>query len=381
MPAVLAATPTPAPTPSASAAARALEQALARLEGTTPPTGQLCLSGDGSACGLLREWGLSQAWARAVVAYGAPLLHMLLVVAVGLALRWLLQRAISGLVERIATGESRPGRNPGRAPRKGLTAVLATVLSTAQADDGPDGPGGTTGLAGDETAPPVGTVAWERRAQRARTIGSVLSSLTTGVIGVTVVLAVLGEIGIDLAPLLAGAGVVGVAVGFGAQTLVKDFLSGIFLIAEDQYGVGDVIDLGAGTSGTVEAVGLRVTRLRSVDGTVWYVRNGDVVRVGNRAQGWARAVLDTEVGWGEDVERVQALLAGVGEAFAADPAWREEVLEPPEVWGVESLSTDTVVVRLVVKTAPLQQWRVSRELRRRIKVCFDEAGIGAAPAA
>jgi len=152
--------------------------------------------------------------------------------------------------------------------------------------------------------------------------------------------------------------VVGVAVGFGAQTLVKDFLAGIFLIAEDQFGVGDSVDLSADAKGTVEAVSLRVTRLRGVDGTVWYVRNGDLLRVGNRSQGWSRAVLDVDVPYSADAGRVA------------------ELLEEPQVWGVEALTLEKVVVRIAVRTAPLQQWAVARELRARIKARFDAEGVG-----
>jgi moderate conductance mechanosensitive channel len=185
---------------------------------------------------------------------------------------------------------------------------------------------------------------------------------------------VLGEVGFQLGPFIAGAGIVGVALGFGAQNLVKDFLSGIFMILEDQYGVGDVVDLGE-ASGSVEAVGLRVTRLRSVDGTVWYVRNGEVIRVGNKSQGWARAVLDIPIGYSEDIDRVRELLRETADALYRDPEYADMVLEEPEVWGVEALSNESVVIRVVVKTEPLKQWEVARELRRRIKTAFDEHGI------
>ncbi|MFP5334850.1 MAG: mechanosensitive ion channel family protein, partial [Actinomycetes bacterium] len=199
-------------------------------------------------------------------------------------------------------------------------------------------------------------------------------SISTGVIAVVVVLMVLAEFSINVGPLIAGAGVLGVALGFGSQALVKDFLSGIFMIVEDQYGVGDVVDLGE-ASGSVEAVGLRVTRLRDVNGTVWYVRNGEVLRVGNMSQGWARAVLDVEVAYGEDLGRVHDVLREIGADLKADEDWAHLVMEDPEVWGIEALSADSVVVRLVVKTVPLEQWTVARELRRRIKARFDREGI------
>ena len=214
----------------------------------------------------------------------------------------------------------------------------------------------------------------ERRALRATTLGSLLKSIVTAVIGVIVVVMALDILGYPIGPLLASAGIVGVALGFGAQNLVKDFLSGIFMLLEDQYGVGDVIDMGEAT-GTVEAVGLRVTRLRSVDGTVWYVRNGEVVRVGNSSHGWARTVLDVRVAYDEDIARVERLLGDLVAEFAADPEWERYVLEEPEVWGVENLAADSVVLRVVVKTQPLQQWKIARELRERIKRIFDAEGV------
>ena len=214
----------------------------------------------------------------------------------------------------------------------------------------------------------------ERRALRATTLGSLLKSIVTAVIGVIVVVMSLEILGYPVGPLLASAGIAGVALGFGAQNLVKDFLSGIFMLLEDQYGVGDVIDMGE-ASGTVEAVGLRVTRLRAVDGTVWYVRNGEVIRVGNSSHGWARAVLDVRVAYEEDTDRARALLLGVARDITADPEWSDSILEEPEVWGVEDLAADSVILRLVVKTEPLQQWKLARELRERIKQTFDAEGI------
>ncbi|MCW2606235.1 MAG: MscS Mechanosensitive ion channel [Frankiales bacterium] len=214
----------------------------------------------------------------------------------------------------------------------------------------------------------------ERRRQRAETIGSVLRSTGSAVVlGVAFAMA-LSELGLDLGPVLASAGIVGVALGFGAQNLVKDVLTGVFLILEDQFGVGDVVDLGE-ASGTVEAVGLRTTRLRSVDGTVWYVRNGEVLRVGNMSQGWSRALLDVPVAWGSDVPMVRALVKQVADDLWRDPDWEQRVLEEPEVWGVEALTSDGVTIRLVVKTVPLQQWDVQRELRQRLKAAFDDAGV------
>lgn len=217
-------------------------------------------------------------------------------------------------------------------------------------------------------------IAEERRDQRAKTVGAVLGSVATVVIFATAFVLVLGEIGVNLGPIIASAGIVGLAVGFGAQSLVSDFLSGIFMLMEDQYGVGDWIDAGKAT-GMVEHVGLRVTQLRDGDGVLWFVRNGEIVRVGNHSQDWARAILDVPLGYGEDVERASELLKETAWTLWDDEQYKYLVLEEPEIWGVEVLSKEAVVIRLAVKTAPLEQWGVARELRRRIKDAFDQRDV------
>ncbi len=210
-----------------------------------------------------------------------------------------------------------------------------------------------------------------RSGPRTEAISGVLESAATFVIYLVALFLILGELGVDLAPLLAGAGVAGLAIGFGAQSLVKDFFSGIFILLEDQYAVGDIVDLGEAT-GVVEGVSLRTTRLRAVDGVVWYVPNGEILRVGNMSQHWSRALLDIEVAYDTDLTAAKELLGRIAGEFAdEDP----DVLGEPEVWGVEALAASSVVIRLVVKTRPSEQWRISRELRERIKVGFDAAGI------
>ena len=214
-----------------------------------------------------------------------------------------------------------------------------------------------------------------RAVQRAQTIGAVLRSIAKVVIGVVAVLMVLGEFGLDLAPLIAGAGIAGVALGFGAQSLVKDFLSGIFMVVEDQFGVGDIVDVGE-ASGLVEGVGLRTTRLRDVEGTVWHVPNGEIRRVGNKSQQWSRALLDVQVAFETDVDEATRVIKA-----AADEVWHSEdvgpsVLEEPEVWGIEGFGPTGIAIRLVVKTQPADQWKVLRELRSRIKAALDREGIG-----
>ena len=213
-----------------------------------------------------------------------------------------------------------------------------------------------------------------RSAQRARTIGAVLRSVTTAAVWTVAALMVLAEFDVNLAPLIAGAGIVGVALGFGAQSLVKDFLSGIFMLLEDQFGVGDVIDCGE-ASGVVEGVSLRTTRLRDVEGTVWHVPNGQIVRIGNKSQEWSRALLDVEVAYDTDLAVAKQLIKDVADEVWHDPSFSPSVIDEPEMWGVERFGPDGIAIRLVVKTRPADQWKVLRELRQRLKVALDEAGV------
>jgi small-conductance mechanosensitive channel len=227
----------------------------------------------------------------------------------------------------------------------------------------------------------TGGVATARRAQRAKTMADVLGSVFAGIIWTIAALVAMGELGINLAPLIAGAGVLGVALGFGAQSLVRDFLSGFFMLVEDQYGVGDVIDVGGtvgsggGVSGTVEGVSLRTTRIRDVEGVVWHVPNGEIKRIGNKSQQWSRAVLDIPVDYDTDISKAIAVIKETADTMWHDDVWSEAILAEPEVWGVEELGPSSVKIRVVVQTLPLEQWRVARELRARIKAAFDAAGI------
>ncbi len=227
-----------------------------------------------------------------------------------------------------------------------------------------------TGVLPDRVTPAVSA----RRAQRAMTIGSVLKSVITIVLIAVITTMMLSEIGVNIAPIIASAGIIGIALGFGAQSLVKDFLSGIFMIFEDQYGVGDVVDVGEAT-GTIEAVTLRVTRLRDLNGTVWYVPNGEILRVGNMSQNWSRAVVDVSVGYGEDLARVKRVLSEVAHDLWEDEDFKDLIIEEPEITGVEMLAADSVNLRVLIKTRPMEQWAVAREMRQRIKARFDHEGI------
>jgi moderate conductance mechanosensitive channel len=294
----------------------------------------------GQILGVTHNQWLAQAgnW---LVAKPLAILGLILI---AILARWLLHRLIEGVTARAAEG------------------VLPESLSDT-----------SLGRVGERVLA-SGSLAVERRVQRARTLSSLLKSVVTGSIATIVTIMVISELGYDIAPLIASAGILGVALGFGAQSLVKDFISGVFMIFEDQYGVGDVVDVGVAT-GTIEAVSPRVTRLRDVNGTVWYVRNGEILRVGNMSQNWARTVLDIPVAFSEDLARVRQILEDVARDLWEDEAYAGVVTEQPEVWGVERWDPDGVVVRVTLKTAPLEQWTVAREMRERIKARFDAEGV------
>lgn len=214
----------------------------------------------------------------------------------------------------------------------------------------------------------------ERHRQRAATIGSLLRSLSAFVIASIAIMTVMSVVGIPLAPLLTSAGVGGIALAFGAQSLVKDFLSGFFMIAEDQYGVGDWIDTGT-VQGTVEEVGLRITRIRDGNGMVWYIRNGEITRIGNVSQGWSTSTIDIPVAYDEDPEKVMDVLRRVVAQIDASPEWKEQLLESPSVLGIDSIKGGQLTFQISIKSPPNQQWGVAREIRERAQQELTRAGV------
>jgi small-conductance mechanosensitive channel len=210
----------------------------------------------------------------------------------------------------------------------------------------------------------------ERRSQRATALATLLGNAASVAIFIVAGLIVLGDIGLNLAPVLASAGVLGLALGFGAQNLVQDFLAGIFILLEDQYGIGDVIDL-AHVTGTVEAVSLRITRIRDVNGVVWHIRNGPIKKAGNETHGWARAVVDVPVPYGVPVAAVRVALERAAVQMARESRWSSDMLDTPEVWGVETVSPEAIIVRVVARTAPTAKQEVSRELRERLMAALE----------
>jgi moderate conductance mechanosensitive channel len=213
----------------------------------------------------------------------------------------------------------------------------------------------------------------ERRQQRASALGAILSNAASVTIFGIAAVIIIGDMGLNLAPLLASTAVLGVAIGFGAQNLVQDFLAGIFMLLEDQYGVGDVISVDS-TTGTVEGVSLRITRMRDVNGVVWHVRNGTIQKAGNESQGWARAVVDFPVPYHHDIPLVRQTMMQAADEMWQEPVWQDIILEKPEVWGVQELSSEAVLMRVTARTVPLRQWEVQRELMERLKIALDAAG-------
>jgi small-conductance mechanosensitive channel len=212
------------------------------------------------------------------------------------------------------------------------------------------------------------------REKRARTLASLLRTVGTTLILIIAVMTALREIGLDITPLLAGAGVAGLAIGLGAQSLIRDVIAGFFILLDDQFHVGDVIQA-AGVSGQVERMTLRTTVVRDLQGAVHFIPNGEIKVASNLTKEWSRAVLEVGVGYQEDVDRAIAVLAEVGQSLVEDAAFGKFVLEPPQVLGIEALASSQVTIRMLIKTVPLKQWDVARELRRRIKARFDREGI------
>lgn len=373
-----------------------------------------CGPNPGLACNLVWDLSHDGQAARATGEFLSGPVHLLLrlifVVLLALIIRFVAYRVINRLTER-ATQTLLPqlrngaaasrfvrgrlslrGRRRGEAPPEGrpepgVTAAEEAAVAEANSSV-PAEERGAPG--GEDDSPELAAAAAqaeralidERRKQRVRALGSVLRSAASVTIFSIAGVVILGDLGINLAPLLASAGVVGIAVGFGAQNLVRDYLSGVFMLVEDQYGVGDVITVGDAT-GTVETVTLRITRLRAVNGIVWHVRNGAIETVGNESQGWARAVLDFPVPYTADLTTIRSLLGDVAEGMWNEPAWRTVMIEKPEVWGAQEVDMtppSTVAMRVVVKTAPLRQWEVEREMRARVKTALDAAGIRPSPA-
>ena len=222
----------------------------------------------------------------------------------------------------------------------------------------------------DEDSP----LAKARVVQRTKTIGSVLSNFITWGIALISVTMILNELGVEVGALIAGAGILGAAVGFGAQSLVRDLISGLFIVFEDQYGVGDVVDLGE-VKGAIEQVGLRVTQVRDVEGTLWYVRNGEILRVGNKSQGFTRVLIDLAFEPGVDVDKARTALLGAAKKVATSKAVGDFTIGAAEVWGIQSISGDSLVIRMVQQVAPKSGDDVARAIRAEVASALKAAKL------
>jgi small conductance mechanosensitive channel len=301
--------------------------------------------------GKAHSW-CSQVWDATHVAWLASAadwliakpLRILLILVIAVVVRWLLRRVIDRAIrDRTSAGQPK------------TPALIRPLKERASTRAG-------------------ASLASERRRQRAKTVASLLKSITSFVVYGVAIILILGELGINLAPILASAGVIGVAVAFGAQNLVRDFLSGMFMIVEDQYGVGDWVDTGE-ASGTVEAVGLRVTTLRDIGGAVWYVRNGSISRVGNYNQSYGVAVLDVPLGFGVHTDRACEVVMDSAVTECEREPLSADVLEKPTLWGVQGVDNQSVTVRVTVKTKPGSQFAVARALRAAALAAVNDAGL------
>ena len=245
-----------------------------------------------------------------------------------------------------------------------IKRIVTTVTSGVKKREG----------AADTKALDASPLARARTVQRARTIGLVLSNLLTAGLTISAAIAILSELGIAIGALAAGAGILGAALGFGAQSLVKDFLAGLFIVVEDQYGVGDFVDLGSAI-GIVESIGLRVTQVRDLEGTVWYVRNGEILRVGNQSQGWSRIILDLPLAYDSDLEKAKKVLEAAAAKLTETPGLKTGLIGKAEVWGIQALAGEGVVFRLVQQVRPSKKDALSRALRLEVKKALDKAGV------
>ena len=315
---------------------RTLDQ-LASATASSP-----CESGVNS-CSLLWKFIDSEGFAVEGGAALDRIVKVLLIIIVALLIRWLVNRFIARVIKQVTTAKRPQSINE-------LNSLLASGSRRREE------------LVGD------------RSQARAETLTSVLQHVNGVVVLAVAFMLILGTFDINLAPILASAGIAGVALGFGAQTLVQDYLAGMFILVEDQYGVGDYVDVGE-ARGTIVDMGLRVTTIQSLDGTLWYVRNGQILRVGNSSQSWAYVVLDTPLPPTVDVDRAADLIMGQIRAFAEDEEWSRHVLSEPEYLGVASMTIDEITLRTGIRTTSDRQWAAGREMRRRISDKLRESGI------
>ena len=284
-------------------------------------------------------WDSFLKFAHAVYSPWHVLINIIVIILVAFLVRVILRFVINRVVSRIVNGVKK------KQGAEDTQALLASPLNAV------------------------------RIVQRTRTLGSVFNNIVSTLIVIVALLMIVGQLDSDITASFALiTGALGAGLGFGAQNIVKDVLNGLFMVAEDQYGVGDVVDLGAAT-GVVEAVGIRITQIRDVNGTVWFCRNGEILRVGNVSQGWSRVIVDLGVPYDADVDAVQDRMLATANELATNSKWRARIVDRPEIWGIQSVAADSVVIRLVIKTRPGSKDDVARELRARLKTALDQLGV------
>ncbi|AKT51511.1 mechanosensitive ion channel family protein [Arsenicicoccus sp. oral taxon 190] len=302
---------------------------------------------------LAVTWDQAWHWAE-----GAPL-SIVGIILGAVVLRWLIHRAINGFVHTLLA----------RSERQDTATTTGTRVDTAELPVIRRQARRAAKIFGDPTV-----INAARQEQRVRTLGAVLRSITTVTVAFIAVLMICDELSLNIAPLLASASVGGVALGFGAQSLVKDYLSGMFMIIEDQYGVGDVVDTGE-VIGTVEDISLRLTTIRDFNGVIWYIRNGEILRIANRSQGWSTALVDIPVPVTESMEKVMPIISRAIRGMDKEEDWVGKVIEQPEVGGVESIIGGVATVRIIVKCAPNENVPVGREVRSRVMAALADKGV------
>ena len=283
------------------------------------------------------EKAVSNAFLDFLSTYHTPLMILLIIVAAGV-LNWILRRVLMRTVTQIVKGVKR--------------AQDVDTTSEMQA------------------APYVNA----RAVQRTRTLGTVGRVVITWIIAIVALILILNELGVNLGAVLTSAGIVAAGLAFGAQNIVKDVLNGIFMVFEDQLGIGDFVTIDQ-VSGTVEDVGIRVTQVRAADGTLWFVRNGEILTLGNSSQGWGRALVDVTVDAHQDLTHVSEITLEAARALLGSERYARKVTGEPELLGLESVFGDRATLRLAVRTRPEAQWEVQRGIRAEIRRRFREDGI------
>jgi len=313
-----------------------------------------CGTDPGLVCRVVFDWTDNATLAKTIEVIVAKPVKVIVILVVAWFLNRLLRRGINHLVSRLVEArDTRAEERESVEVRDGRFEAIAGRIEEKLAHL---------------------RLQRQRGRQRAEALGAVLKSAGSLVVYTVAIIMALAEFEVNLGPLIAGAGIIGIALGFGAQSLVQDFLAGVFMLVEDQFGVGDIIDVGE-AAGIVEGVTLRTTKIRDVHGTVWWVPNGQIRRIGNKSQQWARAVMDIEVAYDTDLGHAMNVIKETADGVWQDQLPHATVLEEPAILGVQRFGDNAIVIRVVLKVEPGEQFATGREMRGRLKEAFDREGI------